>query len=101
MLGHYARDVGLFSLETAVHKMSGLTATRLGIPQRGFIREGYFADLVILDPQKIDDAATFDSPCTPATGIHAVYLNGQLALKDGRCVTRQGRVLRRVHSDKN
>lgn len=94
VLGHYARDVGLFSLETAVHKMSGLTASRLGLHQRGLIREGYFADLVVFNPEQIHDTATFERPAAAAAGMHSVYVNGQLSLQKGRCLARHGRVLR-------
>ncbi len=95
VIGHYARDVGLFSLETAVHKMSGMTAARLGLTDRGLIEPGYYADLVVFDPAVVDDTASFEAPVAPARGIHSVYVNGTLAMQDGRCLARGGRVLRR------
>ena len=76
VLGHYARDVGLFSLETAVWKMSGLTAARFGLPDRGLVRPGCFADLVVFDPDTVADVADFDHPTERAAGIHSVYVNG-------------------------
>lgn len=96
VLGHYARDVGLFSLETAVHKMSGLTASELGIVGRGRLEQGNFADLVIFDPQKIADSASFAAPKTRAAGIGQVWINGQQVYDGNRMLTGQaGRVLRR------
>jgi N-acyl-D-amino-acid deacylase len=97
VLGHYARERGLFSLEQAVHKMTGLPAARFRLAQRGLIATGCHADLVVFDPQRIADAATFARPKTPAVGIVAVYVNGTLAWHEGRSTgARPGRLLRRV-----
>jgi N-acyl-D-amino-acid deacylase len=79
VLGHYARDVGLFSLETAVHKMTGLTAATFGLVDRGVIRQGAYADLVLFDPAKVRDAADFTTPTKPAEGIVETWVNGQTA----------------------
>ena len=96
VLGHYARDVGLFSLETAVHKMSGLTAKTFGLKDRGLITNGMAADITLFDAQTIGDAATFDRPIQPAPGIEAVIVNGEIAWRDGRSTgARPGRVLGR------
>ena len=96
VLGHYVRDVGLFPLETAVHKMTGLTAAAFGLKDRGHIGEGCFADLVLFDPDAVRDAATFEQPMTPADGITAVIVNGRIAWRDGRATgTHAGRALRR------
>lgn len=84
VLGHYARDEKLFSLETAVHKMTGLSASRFRIPERGTIRPGLFADLVVLDPDSIRDNATYENPCKPATGIDYVIVNGRCAWQGGQ-----------------
>ncbi|MBO9355410.1 amidohydrolase family protein [Bordetella petrii] len=76
VLGHYSRDLGLFPIETAVWKMTGLTASRFGLKDRGVIQEGAFADLVVFDPATIADVATFDSPMERSSGIQHVYVNG-------------------------
>jgi N-acyl-D-amino-acid deacylase len=98
VLGHYARQRGLFSLEQAVHKMTGLPADRFRLVERGRIAPGMRADLVVFDPQRITDAATFVHPKTPATGIESVYVNGTLAWHKGRHTgARTGQVVRRTH----
>ncbi len=95
VLGHYARDVGLFGLEQAVHRMTGLPAARFGLAGRGILREGTFADLVVFDPATIHDSADFDHPTRSAAGIRLVLVNGQMAYEDGATTgTRAGRVLR-------
>jgi N-acyl-D-amino-acid deacylase len=81
VLGYYSREQKLFSLATAVHKMTGLSAQRFGLEQRGLVREGYHADLVLFDPETIRDAASFTDPMQPAHGIDAVWVNGQLAYR--------------------
>ncbi len=96
VLGHYSRDLGLFPIQTAVWKMTGLTASRFGLAGRGIIAQGAFADLVVFDPVTIADAATFDAPTERAKGIDQVYVNG-LAVWDGAATgARPGRVLDRV-----
>jgi N-acyl-D-amino-acid deacylase len=96
VLGHYSRGLGLFSLEKAVHKMTGLTARNFGLPDRGVIQEGAFADLVSFDPQTIDAAATYESPMLPSVGIGEVMVNGQLVWRNGQSLpTRPGQVLLR------
>jgi N-acyl-D-amino-acid deacylase len=98
VLGHYARTRGLFSLEQAVHKMTGLPADRFRLPRRGRIAPGMRADLVVFDPARIADAATFAQPKTPATGIESVYVNGALAWHAGRDNgARCGQVIRHTH----
>lgn len=84
VLGHYARDVGLFSLEEAVFRMTGLPAKEFGIQRRGLLTEGNFADLVIFDPATIIDTATFEEPRRPATGIEHVFVNGISVWRGGR-----------------
>jgi N-acyl-D-amino-acid deacylase len=97
VLGHYARDVGLFTLETAVHKMTGLSAEKFGLAGRGVIREGAFADLTLFDPAAIVDRATFEAPAQPAAGIEMVMVNGETVLEEGKPTgARPGRALRRA-----
>jgi N-acyl-D-aspartate/D-glutamate deacylase len=76
VLGHYCRDQGLFPLPEAVHRMTGLTAARFGLEDRGLIREGAWADLVLFDPASIRDTATYAQPQQAAEGIDAVWVNG-------------------------
>ena len=94
VLGHYAREQKLFDLETAVHKMTGLTASRFGLRDRGRIEPGAFADLVLFDAAQIADRASFDSPCKTSAGIHRVWVNGVEAWRDGAASGRRsGRFL--------
>ena len=95
VLGHYARDVGLFSLETAVHKMTGLTARTFGLEGRGLIKQGMAADITLFDAKTIADAATFERPIVAAPGIDTVIVNGEIAWREGRSTgARPGQVLR-------
>ncbi|HVL75838.1 MAG TPA: D-aminoacylase [Noviherbaspirillum sp.] len=96
VLGHYARDVKLFPLETAVWKMSGLTAAKFGLKDRGVIRENAFADLVVFDPATIADAADFDHPTRISPGIDVVFVNGQTIWENGAATGNYpGQVLKR------
>jgi N-acyl-D-amino-acid deacylase len=96
VLGHYARGLGLFPLETAVHKMTGLTAQTFGLADRGVLKQGYAADVTIFDAGTVDEAATFARPIQPAKGIEAVIVNGALVWKDGKATgARPGQVLAR------
>ena len=83
LLGQYVRDDKLLPLEVAVHKLSGLPATNLGLVRRGFLKEGYFADVVVFDPATIADKATYDNPYQYAVGVKHVFVNGKQVLKDG------------------
>ncbi|QHM71737.1 N-acyl-D-amino-acid deacylase family protein [Mixta intestinalis] len=82
VLGHYSRDEKLFPLVTAVHKMTGMSAQRFGLPQRGLIREGWFADLTLFDAQTVNEAGTFQHPKQAAVGIERVWVNGVLSWSD-------------------
>lgn len=97
VLGHYCRDAGLFSLEEAVHKMTGLSAETFGLKDRGTVREGAFADLVVFDPASIQDRATFENPKRAAAGIDLVIVSGTEAWADGKTTpTRNGRFVSRA-----
>ena len=96
-LGHYCRELGLLSLEETVHHLTGRPAARLKLVDRGLVREGYAADLVLFDPETIADTATFPEPRQPAAGIHHVFVNGVAAIADGTPTgARAGRALRRT-----
>jgi N-acyl-D-amino-acid deacylase len=97
VLGHYTRDLKLFSLEEAVRKMTGHTASVFGMVDRGVIREGAYADLVLFDPATVRDAATYDAPTKQAEGILETWVNGQSAYVsgDGATKARAGRLVTR------
>ena len=96
VLGHYVRDVGLFSLEEAVRRMTGLPAARFGLGKRGRIAEGFHADITVFDADEIADRATFEAPAVPAAGIGLVIVNGQIVWRDDAPTgARPGRALRR------
>jgi N-acyl-D-amino-acid deacylase len=101
VLGHYSRDVGLFPLETAVWKMTGLTARNFGLASRGTLKVGQQADIVVFDAATVRDAADYADPTRPAEGIAAVIVNGALTWRDGRHAgARKGQVLTRTSTDK-
>ena len=96
VLGRYCREEKLFSLSEAVHKMTGMPAQRFALTERGLIREGHYADLVLFDPEKVIDLATFDEPVRPAAGVERVWVNGRLAyIGQGSTPHRSGRFLSR------
>jgi N-acyl-D-amino-acid deacylase len=96
VLGHYARDLGLLPLEQAIHRMSGLPAAKFRLADRGAIRPGAFADLVLFDAQRIRDQATYTDPCRGPDGIRRVLVNGATVAADGAHTgSRPGRALRR------
>jgi len=96
VLGHYCREVGLFGLETAVRKMTGLPASRFGLSGRGVLAEGAYADLTVFDPETVIDRATFAEPTLPAAGIAHVFVNGRKVWSEGKpSGERAGRALRR------
>jgi len=94
VLGEYARDRGLISMETAVHKMTGAPATRLGLKDRGLVREGFAADLTVFDPASVKDESTYADPHRYPSGIPYVIVNGRVAVDAGRMAAeRAGQVL--------
>jgi N-acyl-D-amino-acid deacylase len=95
VLGDYVRDRRTLSIETAVAKLTSVPAARLGLRDRGVLREGAFADLVVFDPDRIEDRATYDEPDRYPSGIDHVIVNGLVAVSDGEPTTeRAGRLLR-------
>jgi len=95
LLGKYVREEKLIPLEEAVYKLSGLSADKLKIKDRGYLKKGNFADVVIFDPETIQDHATFSNPHQLATGVHHVFVNGTQVLKDGEHTGKTpGRVVR-------
>jgi N-acyl-D-amino-acid deacylase len=96
VLGHYSRGLKLFPLETAVYKMTGLTAKTFGLAGRGVLKEGYAADLVLFGEKDVDEAASFARPIQPAKGIDTVVVNGEVVWRGGKPTgARPGMVLSR------
>ena len=97
VLGHYSRDLGLFPLETAVWKMTGLTARNFGLHGRGTLEVGQQADIVVFDPAAVRDTASYDDPAQAAAGISAVFVNGTLTWSQaGHTGARTGQVITRA-----
>jgi dihydroorotase/N-acyl-D-amino-acid deacylase len=97
VLGRYSRDLKLFSLETAVHKMTGMPAARLGLRDRGVLRAGANADVVVFDPATVADRSTFEVPHAYPVGIEYVFVNGSATVDNGTFIdARAGRVLKRM-----
>jgi N-acyl-D-amino-acid deacylase len=94
VLARYVRGERLLDLPAAIRKMTSLAADRFGLRDRGRIEEGAYADLVLFDPDRIADEATFERPHAFATGIDLVVVNGRVAW-DGSHGERAGRALRR------
>ncbi len=94
VLGHYCRDLKLFSLETAVHKMTGLPASKFGLAGRGVLQVGAHADITLFDAAIVIDTADFQQSTAPAQGIHTVIVNGAPVWAEGRTTgARPGRLL--------
>lgn len=97
VLAHYVRERGLLSLPAAIRKMTGLPADRFGLTDRGYVREGMAADLVLFDPARILDLADYDDPVRAAEGVRGVWVNGVATLDEtGVTGARGGRLLRRA-----
>lgn len=96
VVGHYSRDKQLFPLEDAIHRMTGATAANFRITQRGLIKPGYYADLVLFDPDTIVDCATFENPERASIGINSVMVNGAFTFAQHQITeARPGRLLQR------
>jgi N-acyl-D-amino-acid deacylase len=100
VLGHYCRERGVFPLEQAVHKMTGLSARNFKLRERGLLRPGWFADVVVFDAQRVRDCADYEQPRAISEGIAAVYVNGVASYRGGQAnppgdSARAGRLLQR------
>jgi len=94
VLGHYSRDLNLFPLETAVWKMTGFPATRYGLTDRGFLKPGLIADIVIFDPEKIADSLSYQDPWKAPEGICQVIKNGKVVVEGKKYLhTKQGKMI--------
>jgi N-acyl-D-amino-acid deacylase len=94
-LGHYVRERNVDSLESAIHRLTGLPAQRLALRERGLLAPGAYADVVVFDPAAIRDHATFEQPMQYATGVRDVFVNGTAVLRDGEHTgAKPGRVVR-------
>src|SRR5690606_34802211 len=92
--GHYARDLKLFPIETAIHKMTGLPARFFKLEGRGTVSAGAYADLVVFDPATIIDRATYDDPKQFSAGVDMVFVNGRKSWETGATVAdRAGRLV--------
>ena len=102
VLRRMVRECGLLSLEEGIHRMTGLAAEQYGLAQRGRLAPGWFADLVVFDPQRVTDKATFEAPVQASQGIEQVWVNGR-QVWDGHQPTgaRPGQVLRRAAPQQN
>ena len=97
VLGEYVRERGVVDLETAVAKLSAVPAERVGLTDRGTVRKGACADLVVFDPATVTDLASYERPAVHPAGIRDVIVNGRLAVRDGRETgERPGVLLRRT-----
>lgn len=95
LLGRYVRGEGLIPLAQAIHRLTGFPAANLKIRDRGLLKEGYYADVVVFDPETVQDHATFEQPRQYATGVSHVFVNGGHALADGEATGKlPGRVVR-------
>lgn len=95
LLGKYVREERVISLQEAVRRITSLPAANLKLDRRGALQEGYFADIVVFDPDRVSDHATFDRPHQYATGVRHVFVNGRQVLKDGEHTgALPGRVIR-------
>jgi len=97
LLGKYVRDEHVIPLQEAIRRMTFLAASDLHIDYRGLLRPGYFADVVVFDPQTVAAKATYENPHQYATGIIDVFINGEQVLRDGEHTgAKPGRVVRRA-----
>ena len=94
-MGKYVRDEHVMPLEEAVRKATSAVATRLSIPDRGLLREGFYADITVFDPATIAEKSTFEQPHQLSVGVKMVFVNGTMVVRDGKHTgAKPGRVLR-------
>jgi N-acyl-D-amino-acid deacylase len=99
ILGHYVRELGLLPLHSAIHKMTGASAAALGLVDRGILRDGFFADITVFDPDTVAERATYLDPHQYAAGIGTVLVNGAVVLEDGAHTgALPGRIIRRAEA---
>ena len=98
VLGRYVRDKGVLTLSEAVRKMTSLPAQAFGLKDKGLIQTGRDADLVIFDPARIQDGATFEEPLAPPEGVEFVLVQGRLAVEEGRTTGERAGVVQRRSS---
>jgi N-acyl-D-amino-acid deacylase len=95
VLGKYVREENIISLEEAIRRMTSLPAQKFNLKQRGLLREGYAADIVVFDEKTVSDLSTYDQPHQYSTGFKYVLVNGAIALAEGKQTTiRSGIALR-------
>ena len=96
VLGEFVREERVLRIEDAVRKMTSLPANRLGLVDRGLVKDRFFADLVVFDPRTVKHLASYENPCVYPEGIHHVFVNGVPTLLDGQSTgSRPGHALRR------
>ena len=99
-IGRYAIEKGVLPLEQAIRSASGLPADILQLPERGYLKVGYFADVVVFDPKTFRDTATYDQPHQFAPGVKWLYVNGKAAIANGNQTSvLAGRPLRHVKNN--
>jgi N-acyl-D-amino-acid deacylase len=97
VLARYVREQGVLSLESAIHRMTALSAQHMGFDERGVIAPGMIADLVLFNPDAVTDRATTSEPFAPSEGIHSVWVAGERVLHEGTVSEAfPGRVIRRA-----
>jgi N-acyl-D-aspartate/D-glutamate deacylase len=95
-LQHYTRDLKVLTLEACIRKMTSLPAAVLGLHDRGFVRKGQAADLVVFNPESLEDTATYENPRNHPRGIEYVLVNGKVVVEHGKHTgVLAGQVLRR------
>ena len=101
-IGYYCLRGNVLPLAQAIRSASGLPADIIGLPERGYIRQGYWADLVLFDPKTFIDTATFAQPKQLATGVRYLWVNGELAIEQGKATGKlAGRALRHQSKDQS